>query len=93
MLCIALETRCEEKIHESKYPIEQQINVFSQVFLVFFAFPGCQTAFGHQNPLTLETAEQLADLLVASSDLISAWKLRRQLLEWYRSAYGEEGGC
>ena len=40
--------------------------------------------------MTLETAEQLADLLVDAGDLIAAWKLRRQLLEWYRSAYGED---
>jgi len=40
--------------------------------------------------VTLETAEQLADLLVDAGDLIAAWKLRRQLLEWYRSAYGED---
>ena len=50
---------------------------------------GCQRVLGPHHLVTLETTEQLADLLL-SSDVVAAWKLRRQLLESYRSAYGEE---
>ncbi|CAK9032688.1 unnamed protein product [Durusdinium trenchii] len=48
-----------------------------------------QRVLGSQCPLTIDTAEQLADLL-ERKDLVAAWKLRRSLLEWSRSAYGED---
>lgn len=37
---------------------------------------------GPPNPVALDCAEQLAELLELQEDLVQAWRWRRQLLEW-----------